>query len=56
MEEKKESPRYRCAECGVAVIIFNGVIHRPCPHKEAGVTAECSVTCRGESVTKGAAG
>ena len=54
MEEKKEEPRYRCAECGVAVIIYDDGIHRPCDHKEAAITAACSVTCRGESRTRGA--
>ncbi|CAB4151199.1 hypothetical protein UFOVP591_5 [uncultured Caudovirales phage] len=48
-EQKKPEPRYHCKECGVAVIVLNGQVIRPCEHKEAGVTADCSATCYGES-------
>lgn len=44
-----EEPRFTCSECGVAVIVFDGVIHRPCEHKEAAVLADCSATATGES-------
>lgn len=51
MEEKKkeEKPRYRCAVCNVPVVYFSGELFRPCEHKHAAVTADCSATCTGES-------
>lgn len=44
-----EEPKYKCAECGIAVIILDGEIIRPCPHKDAAVTADCSAVVYGES-------
>jgi hypothetical protein len=40
---------YTCSECGVQVIVFDGVIHRPCEHKDAVVIASCEATATGES-------
>lgn len=44
-----EQPRFHCKECGVAVIVHDGEIHRPCEHKDAGVLADCSAVATGES-------
>ena len=44
-----------CKECGVRVIQNEktGLLHRPCNHKDAGVTAHCSATVSGEAVFEG---
>lgn len=47
--DKKEEPRYKCAECGIAVIVLGEEIFRPCTHKDSGVTAECIAECYGDS-------
>lgn len=44
---------YKCSECGVDVIVYDGIIHRPCEHKEAAVIAECSATATGECEVSG---
>jgi hypothetical protein len=40
---------YTCTECAMPVIMLDGNIIRACEHKEAGVAAEMSATCYGES-------
>ena len=41
--------KYQCAECGVATIIHEGNIIRPCKHDTAGVLASVSAHAYGES-------
>ncbi len=48
-----EEPRFKCKVCQCPVIVHDGVIHRPCEHKEAGVTADCSAVATGESKVSG---
>lgn len=47
--QEEQAPRFKCAECGQAVIVFEGEVHRICGHSEAGVTAECSAICYGDA-------
>ena len=48
-ENKPAESKYKCSECGKAVIVYNGEVHRICEHKESAVIAECSATCYGDS-------
>jgi hypothetical protein len=48
-EAKTEEPRFKCACCGMAVIVLDGEIIRACPHTDAAVTADCTATAYGES-------
>ena len=48
-ENLKKPVKYSCAECGVATIVHEGVIIRPCDHKEAGVLASMSAHAYGKS-------
>lgn len=45
----KNNVKYTCKECGVAVIVHEGAIIRPCEHKEAVVLAHATVHATGES-------
>ncbi len=44
-----EQPKYTCKECGIAVILIDGKIIRPCKHTDAGVIADMSATAYGRS-------
>jgi hypothetical protein len=47
-----KEPKYVCKECGVAVIIVDGKAIRPCPHKEAAITANMTAIAYGIGGTK----
>lgn len=39
---------FTCAECHAPVEITDGIVHRDCPHDEAGIVADLSATATGE--------
>lgn len=38
-----------CKQCGASATVVDGNVTRKCGHDEAGVTADLSATCYGES-------
>ena len=48
-ETVKQSTKFECAECGVATIIHEGIIIRPCKHDTAGVLASMTAHAYGMS-------
>lgn len=49
MNKKQLNTKYKCSECGIATVVIEGQIIRPCNHNTAAVIADISATAYGVS-------
>jgi len=49
---KNEAPLYLCSQCKEAVFLVNGIVYRPCGHKDVPVLANLEATVYGQGTTE----
>jgi len=49
---KNEAPLYLCSQCNEPVFLVEGIVYRPCGHKDAPVLANLEATVYGQGTAQ----